>query len=162
MMNMYFSDEIYHEKVFKKDEWTDISCPTHSHFSLEIVIVLDGEFLVELDGINYALKKQQAILIMPFEMHKFVTESKSRVLIPFWKTSDWKIRWYLSRTESFPSFCVIQPVLSRRTPLKSTAYFMHCSACFGKTARWWRQRHPISCSAGRFSISMSTIRSRLR
>lgn len=81
MINMYFSNDIYQEKAFKKDEWTDISCPTHSHFSLEIVIVLEGEFLVELDGTNYALKKHQAIIIMPFEMHKFVTENRSRVLI---------------------------------------------------------------------------------
>ena len=81
MVNLYFSNEIYQEKVFKKDEWTDISCPTHSHFSVEIVLVLDGEFLVELDGTNYTLQKQQAIIIMPFEMHKFVTVHTSRVLI---------------------------------------------------------------------------------
>lgn len=81
MVNLYFSNEIYQEKVFKKDEWIDISCPTHSHFSVEIVIVLEGEFLVELDGTNYALKQQQAMIIMSFEMHKFVTVNTSRVLI---------------------------------------------------------------------------------
>lgn len=81
MVSLYFSNEIYQEKVFKKDEWIDISCPTHSHFSLEIVIVLEGEFLVELDGTNYTLKKRQSTLIMPFQMHKFVTATSSKVLI---------------------------------------------------------------------------------
>lgn len=81
MLNLYCSNETDDSKIFTKDEWTDINCPQHSHFGLEVVIVLDGEFVVEIENKQYSLGKNEAIIIMPFEMHKFITPEHSRVII---------------------------------------------------------------------------------
>ena len=81
MLNIYASNEISEENMFTKEEYTDINCPAHSHFSIEIIIVKDGSLVVEINNTEYTLNEKEIILIMPFEMHKFITPKHSNTIV---------------------------------------------------------------------------------
>lgn len=66
---------------FQFNEWTDINCPSHCHRTFETVFVKSGNITVEKGDSIYTLSKNDAIAIMPFEKHKFVTESASRIAV---------------------------------------------------------------------------------
>ena len=80
-MELNFLGEPDKENYFSIEEYINLNCPTHSHFAMEIIIAKHGEFLVEVNGKKYTLTENTAILIMPFETHKFITENFSNVLI---------------------------------------------------------------------------------
>ncbi len=81
MLNIYASNEISEENMYTKEEYTDINCPAHSHFSIEIIIVIDGELMVEINNTKYTLNEKEIILIMPFELHKFITPKHSNTVV---------------------------------------------------------------------------------
>ena len=53
----------------------------HLHSGLELVVTLDGECIAEVDGERVEMKKNDAILILPEQLHAFRTESSSRVWV---------------------------------------------------------------------------------
>lgn len=80
-MELVFLKEQYKEKTFSAEEYVNLNCPMNSHFDMEMVVVKDGEILVEKNGETFFLKKNNAIIIMPFEVHKFITAKNSEVLV---------------------------------------------------------------------------------
>ena len=63
--------------TYKYNEWNAINCPSHCHSSFELIIVLSGELNVKKEDKAYTLGKNDAIVIMPFENHKLVTQDNS-------------------------------------------------------------------------------------
>ena len=73
----------YHQQLFEEDyypvvrfyyykEWQDFSMPVHSHEAIEIMYVLSGTCLIEVNGDTHRLKKGQFIFIdgnVPHRLH---------------------------------------------------------------------------------------------
>ncbi len=80
---MIFVDDkdLFSGNTFYTKEWSNINCPLHYHNTFEVVFVLSGTFIVEKDYKTYTLSKNDAIIIMPFEFHKFITKSSSNILV---------------------------------------------------------------------------------
>lgn len=66
---------------YRYNEWYGITCPFHCHSSFELVIVLSGKLQVEKEDKIYTLGKNDIIVIMPFENHKFDTADNSHIAI---------------------------------------------------------------------------------
>ena len=81
MFNIYGTSEINEDNMYTKEELIDINCPLHSHYSIEVILLKAGELVVEVNGAEYTLKKNEMILIMPFEPHKFITPENSKTII---------------------------------------------------------------------------------
>ena len=62
-------------------EWTNLNFPAHCHYTFEVVFVVFGEILVEKENKAYRIKKGDAIAVMPFERHGFVTKNESQVFV---------------------------------------------------------------------------------
>lgn len=74
-MQFFSTDEItQNNHFFLAQHLKNVECRSHLHYSLEIVIVTEGELAVILDDQRYALEKGDGIFIMPFQYHSFVTE----------------------------------------------------------------------------------------
>ena len=81
MFNIYGTSEINEDNMYTKEEFIDINCPLHSHYSIEVILLKSGVLVVEINGAEYTLKKNEMILIMPFEPHKFITPENSKTII---------------------------------------------------------------------------------
>lgn len=60
---------------------TDVNCPTHINFSMEIVYVFDGELVMQISEKTYTIRKNQAIFVLPFEKHSFYTPIHSQCTV---------------------------------------------------------------------------------
>ena len=73
MLNIYASNEISEKYMYTKEEYIDINCPPHSHFSIEVVIVKSGMLVVEINEKKYNISKNEMVLIMPFEFFRNIS-----------------------------------------------------------------------------------------
>ncbi len=53
---------------------TDHSFPLHMHRCYEMVLMLDGEMKIQIDGEEYVLRENDLILIKPNRLHRYETE----------------------------------------------------------------------------------------
>lgn len=63
--------------VYHQDD-VNLSFPMHIHDSLEFVVVLEGELIISIEGVEYTLKANQASVILPNEAHSYLTKDYSK------------------------------------------------------------------------------------
>lgn len=68
---------------FKREDGEDFSFPTHLHQSFELILVKDGSMDVIIDEKVYALKKNQAVIIFPNQIHSLSSKSSKHTLFLF-------------------------------------------------------------------------------
>ena len=61
----------------------NFSFPSHLHQCFEIIIILSGEMDVTIDGKKYTLKKGEASLIFPNQIHELKSQESEHVLCIF-------------------------------------------------------------------------------
>ncbi|MBQ8407384.1 MAG: helix-turn-helix transcriptional regulator [Clostridia bacterium] len=81
---------------FVKEYGEDFSFPPHMHLCFELVVVLDGEMKVTVDGNDNFLHKGEALLIFPNQLHSLESEKSRHLLCIF---SPDLVRAYASKTE---------------------------------------------------------------
>lgn len=65
---------------FKKIYCKNFSFPPHMHNCFELVVNLEGETQITVDKKDFSLKKDEAVLVFPHQLHSFAY-SESRILI---------------------------------------------------------------------------------
>lgn len=68
---------------FTKEYGEDFNFPPHMHFCFEFITVLDGEMKITVDEKIYVLKRGEALLIFPHQMHSLASEKCKHMLIIF-------------------------------------------------------------------------------
>lgn len=83
------SEYIYHQDninlIFQK----------HAHYSFEVVFVLDGELICEIDNEKYTVTKNNALIILPGQIHSYKTEIYSKSYLCVF-SNDYVERFYKS------------------------------------------------------------------
>ena len=59
----------------------NVVCPNHLHYSMEFVVVTDGELEMKVSGEKYRMLPGQTIIILPFETHSFESKGRSVCLV---------------------------------------------------------------------------------
>lgn len=73
--------EAQHYDLMTNYETTDLNFPSHLHRCFELVFVVEGEMEVIISQRCFHLKTGQFLLILPYEIHSFITNSQSRAKI---------------------------------------------------------------------------------
>ena len=68
---------------FKKEEGSDFSFPQHLHMCYELIAITDGEMDVTVGNNKYTLKKHDAVLIFPNQLHSLSSENSRHILFLF-------------------------------------------------------------------------------
>ena len=66
-----------HTDLFKIERGNDFSFPLHLHDSFELIVVTSGEMYVTVDKNKYFLKKGDAVLVFPNQLHELITDEHS-------------------------------------------------------------------------------------
>lgn len=61
----------------KLENGIDFSFPMHLHSGFELIVVTEGEMQVTVDGNDYALCQEDAILVFPNQLHELKTKEHS-------------------------------------------------------------------------------------
>ena len=61
----------------KLENGIDFSFPMHLHSNFEFIVVTEGEMIVTVDGNNYVLHAEDALLIFPNQVHELKTPEHS-------------------------------------------------------------------------------------
>ena len=72
---------------FKLETGVNFSFPEHLHGSFEFITVTEGELSVSIDGAEYTVTPENALLVFPNQIHKFTTKTQSRHLLCIFSTS---------------------------------------------------------------------------
>jgi hypothetical protein len=83
---------------FVKEYGENFSFPPHMHLCFELVVVLDGEMKVTVDGKDRVLYSGEALLIFPNQLHSLASEKSRHLLCIF---SPDLVRAYSSKTEKY-------------------------------------------------------------
>lgn len=68
---------------FKREEGNNFSFPQHLHICYELIILLEGEMLVTIDKTPYTLKKNDAVLVFPNQIHSLESAASKHILFLF-------------------------------------------------------------------------------
>ena len=71
------------DDFFKIEEGENLNFPQHLHMCYELVILLDGELTINIGDTPYVLKKNNALLIFPNQLHSFKSENSHHILFLF-------------------------------------------------------------------------------
>lgn len=78
--------ELHHlasPEYFRKEYGKNLNFPPHLHYCFELVVILDGEMTIKIDTKDYVLKKNDAVLIFPNQLHSFYSKSSKHMLYIF-------------------------------------------------------------------------------
>ncbi len=67
----------------KIEKNSNFSFPLHLHRCYEIIVILEGEMSVSVDDRNFLLKKSDALLIFPNQIHSLQSQSSRHILCIF-------------------------------------------------------------------------------
>jgi len=67
----------YYEEQHRKD----VFCAPHIHHHFEFLYILEGTVDVIIEGKTYILNKNEAAMMMPYEIHEFKTKESSDVFV---------------------------------------------------------------------------------
>ena len=70
-------------EYFCKEYGENFSFPVHLHQSFEFIYVADGEMKVTVNGRNYDLKKGEAVLVFPNQLHSMESTKSRHMLCSF-------------------------------------------------------------------------------
>lgn len=78
MAPVYFSlNGITISNFYEFREWTNLNFVSHCHYTFEVVFVTEGAITIEKEKEVYTLTPGDAVAIMPFEKHSFVTDAQA-------------------------------------------------------------------------------------
>lgn len=81
--------------------------PPHLHQCFEIIIILDGQMRITVDGREFLVRKNQALMIFPNQIHALESESSEHVLCIF---SAQLVQAYATKVaDKLPSCGLFQP-----------------------------------------------------
>ncbi len=66
------SEYLYHQNNI------NLNFQKHAHYSFEVVFVLDGKLICQVDNEEFILKKDQILLILPGQVHSYATNNYSK------------------------------------------------------------------------------------
>lgn len=66
---------------------TNLEFGSHFHDSFELIYVFEGEIIVFIEKEKYNLKKNQCLLILPNQIHSYMTETHSKTFILIFASS---------------------------------------------------------------------------
>ncbi len=93
----YEFEHIGSSDYFVKEYGEDFSFPPHMHLCFELIVILDGEMNVTVDGNEKLLGKGESLLIFPNQLHSLASEKSRHLLCIF---SPDLVRAYSSKTEN--------------------------------------------------------------
>ncbi len=67
----------------KVERGENFSFPPHLHQCFEIIIILSGEMKIKVDNKNFTLKKNEALLIFPNQIHELQSTESEHILCIF-------------------------------------------------------------------------------
>lgn len=73
--------EAHHFDYISNYHTMDLNFPSHLHRGFELLFLVEGEMEVIVSQKTYHLKTGQFLLILPYEIHSFITKSNSRAKI---------------------------------------------------------------------------------
>lgn len=73
--------EAHHFDLISNYHTLNLNFPSHLHRGFELLFLVDGELEVIVSQKSYHLKTGQFLLILPYEIHSFITELHSRAKI---------------------------------------------------------------------------------
>ena len=62
---------LYNDRFCSHSVHRNFSCASHINFETEFIIVLDGELVMEVEEKTYPLRKNDTLVVLPFEAHAF-------------------------------------------------------------------------------------------
>ena len=129
---------------FLKECGEDFSFPPHMHLCFELIVILEGEMKVTVDGEEYFLQKGEALLIFPNQLHSLESERSRHMLCIF---APDLVRAYSYKTEKcLPEsnkFCLDEYLIETFGKMNSDAdniakkgFLYSVCASFDKTASY--------------------------
>jgi AraC-like DNA-binding protein/mannose-6-phosphate isomerase-like protein (cupin superfamily) len=73
--------EAHHFDLISNYHTLNLNFPSHLHRGFELLFLVDGEMEVIISQRSHHLKSGQFLLILPYEIHSFITKSHSRAEI---------------------------------------------------------------------------------
>lgn len=70
-------------EYYRKEYGYDLNFPPHLHYCFELVVILSGEMTIKIDSKEYLLKKGDAALIFPNQLHSFYSKNSKYLLYIF-------------------------------------------------------------------------------
>lgn len=80
---LYQSHHLGQAEHFNREAGENFSYPLHLHGSFELILVLEGEMTVRINDRDYCLKKDQAVLVFPYQLHSLSSVKSRHVLFIF-------------------------------------------------------------------------------
>lgn len=71
----------FEKNYFTAERHTDVSCPVHLHYAMEIVCVTHGTVAMNVNGSKHEIHTGECILILPFDAHSFETPCVSECFV---------------------------------------------------------------------------------
>ena len=71
----------FEKNYFTAERHTDVSCPVHLHYAMEIVCATHGVVEMTVNGSKHAIHAGECILILPFDAHSFETPCASECFV---------------------------------------------------------------------------------
>lgn len=68
---------------FQKEHRNNFTYPQHLHICYELIVLLDGKMTVTIDNIPYSLKKNEAVLVFPNQIHSLDSTKSEHILFLF-------------------------------------------------------------------------------
>ncbi len=81
MYNLDIQEFRREKNVFHAQRHRNVSCPTHLHYSMEIVCVTAGTVVMEVSGKIRRIHAGQGTLVLPYEPHSFETPDRSECFV---------------------------------------------------------------------------------
>ena len=82
---------IYASSSFSMKEYKNVNAHLHANLEMEIVVVYEGVLNMRIDGKEYSIGKNNAVIIFPFETHDFrsIQDNRSCVIMFTERYSDY-------------------------------------------------------------------------
>lgn len=79
----YQLHQLASSEFFRKEYGENFSFPPHLHQCFELIVLLSGEMTVYIDNEKYLIKKGEALLIFPNQLHSLHSEKSEHMLYIF-------------------------------------------------------------------------------
>lgn len=71
----------FESNYFTAERHTNVTCPLHLHYAMEIVCVTHGTVTMTVNGNEHAIHAGECIFILPFDVHSFETPCASECFV---------------------------------------------------------------------------------
>ncbi|MBR2989047.1 MAG: helix-turn-helix domain-containing protein [Clostridia bacterium] len=75
-------EDIYNAFLYSNPEWL-----IHFHKSFELAVVIEGDAVATVDGVDYNISKGQAVLITPYLLHSYSTPKNCKLFVVVFSSS---------------------------------------------------------------------------